>query len=57
MSKQVSKEINVLDRFLYMMDEYSVVYLADESPEFRTFIQGLHGKVTNRLDSLKSASS
>lgn len=45
-------QLEVLTRFSYMLDEYSVQYLAEQDPRFRSFVDNLYTMVDRKASSL-----
>lgn len=45
-------QLEVLTRFSYMLDEYSVQYLADQDPRFRHFVEDLYVMVDRKASNL-----
>lgn len=54
MKKNQNAQLEVLNRFAYMLDEYSVQYLADEDPRFRNFVDNLNSIVDREASNLLS---
>ncbi len=53
MKQQNIDEANVLERFLYMMEENSVGYLSEKDPAFRRFVSKLYKKIDAKAASLR----
>lgn len=54
--QQQLDEANVLERFLYMLEENSVAYLSEKDPGFRSFVSKLYQTVDAKASSLRHAS-
>lgn len=51
--QQQIEEANVLERFLYMMEENSVGYLSENDPAFRRFVSKLYQAIDAKATSLR----
>lgn len=52
MKIDLNAQLEVLNRFSYMLDEHSVRYLAEQDPRFREFVEKLYGIVDREASSL-----
>ncbi len=56
MKQHAKAEVDVLERFLHMLGEGSVTYLAEQDSSFGHFVEKLYGKVDDRAAKLRRSS-
>jgi hypothetical protein len=51
-ASNTNKEVYALSRVLYMLDEYSITYLAEQNAQFDSVVQQIYADVNKSIQQL-----